>query len=109
LRFQMAALSSRLCYKILTPQRELGAFSNGVNMAKEKFEDALEKLEDIVRKMEAGDMTLDETLKSFEEGIKLIRFCSSKLEETERRVEMLLEKENSLQVKRFQGEDSDSG
>ena len=45
----------------------------------------------------------------FEEGIKLIRFCSSKLEETERRVEMLLEKENSLQVKRFQGEDSDSG
>jgi len=46
-----------------------------------------------VRKMEAGDMTLDETLKSFEEGIKLIRFCSSRLEETERRVEMLLEKE----------------
>lgn len=76
-------------------------------MAKEKFEDALEKLEDIVRKMEAGDMPLDETLKSFEEGIKLIRFCSSKLEETERRVETLLEKENSLQVKRFKEEESD--
>ncbi|MCX5848622.1 MAG: exodeoxyribonuclease VII small subunit, partial [Deltaproteobacteria bacterium] len=43
-------------------------------MAKEKFEDALEKLEDIVRKMEAGDVPLDEALKSFEEGIKLIRF-----------------------------------
>ena len=108
LRFQMAALNSRLWYNILTPQRELGAFSNGVNMAKEKFEDALEKLEDIVRKMESGDMPLDEALKSFEEGIKIIRFCSSKLEETERRVEMLLEKENSLQVKNFQGEDSDS-
>ncbi|MBN1365733.1 MAG: exodeoxyribonuclease VII small subunit [Syntrophaceae bacterium] len=78
-------------------------------MAKEKFEDALEKLEDIVRKMEAGDMPLDETLKSFEEGIKLIRFCSSKLEETERRVETLLEKENSLQVKRFKEEESESG
>ena len=39
-------------------------------MAKEKFEDALEKLEDIVRKMEAGDIPLDEALKSFEEGIK---------------------------------------
>jgi len=54
-------------------------------------------------------MPLEEALKSFEEGIKLIRFCSSKLEETERRVEMLLEKENSLQVKRFQGDDSESG
>ena len=78
-------------------------------MAQEKFEDALEKLEDIVKKMEAGDMPLDETLKSFEEGIKLIRFCSAKLEETERRVELLLEKENTLQVKRFQGDDSESG
>ena len=76
-------------------------------MAKEKFEDALEKLEDIVRKMEAGDIPLDEALKSFEEGIKLIRFCSAKLEETERRVEMLLGKEDSLQVKQWNGEDSD--
>lgn len=78
-------------------------------MAKEKFEDALEKLEDIVRKMESGDMPLDEALRSFEEGIKLIRFCSSRLEETERRVEMLLEKEGAFQIKRFQGEDNDSG
>jgi len=76
-------------------------------MAKEKFEDALEKLEDIVKKMEAGDIPLDESLKSFEEGIRLIRFCSAKLEETERRVEMLLGKEDSLKVKNFQGEDGD--
>jgi exodeoxyribonuclease VII small subunit len=104
----MAALKSRLCSKILTPQLELGAFSNGVKfMAKEKFEDALEKLEDIVKKMEAGDIPLDESLKSFEEGIRLIRFCSAKLEETERRVEVLLGKEESLKVKNFQGEDGD--
>ena len=75
-------------------------------MAKEKFEDALEKLEDIVKKMEAGDLPLDEALKSFEEGIKLIRFCQAKLDEAERRVEMLLGKEDALQVKRFDGEDS---
>ena len=74
-------------------------------MAKEKFEDALEKLEDIVKKMEAGDMPLEEALKSFEEGIKLIRFCRTKLDEAQRRVEMLLGKEDSLQVKRFSGED----
>ena len=76
-------------------------------MAKEKFEDALEKLEDIVKKMEAGDIPLDEALKSFEEGIRLIRFCSAKLEETERRVEILLGKEDSLKVNNFQDEDSD--
>lgn len=75
-------------------------------MAKEKFEDALEKLEDIVKKMETGDMPLEEALKSFEEGIKLIRFCRTKLDEAQRRVEMLLGKEDSLQVKRFNGEDS---
>lgn len=76
-------------------------------MAKEKFEDALEKLEDIVRVMESGDIPLDQALKSFEEGIKLIRYCSSRLEETQRRVEQLLAKEDSQQIKRFQDEDSD--
>lgn len=75
-------------------------------MAKEKFEDALERLEDIVKKMEAGDLPLDEGLKSFEEGIKLIRFCQAKLDEAERRVEILLGKEDALQVKRLDGEDS---
>ena len=75
-------------------------------MAKEKFEDALKKLEDIVKKMEAGDLPLDEALKSFEEGIKLIRSCQDKLNEAQRRVEMLLGKEDSLQVKQFDGEDS---
>ena len=78
-------------------------------MAKEKFEDALEKLENIVREMEAGEMPLDSALKSFEEGIRLIRFCSAKLDETQRRVEQLLEKENSLQTKTFQDEDTDEG
>jgi exodeoxyribonuclease VII small subunit len=76
-------------------------------MAKEKFEDALEKLENIVRDMERGDMPLDSALKSFEEGIRLIRFCSAKLDETQRRVEQLLEKENSLQKKIFQDEEND--
>ena len=75
-------------------------------MAKEKFEDALEKLENIVRDMERGEMPLDSALKSFEEGIRLIRFCSAKLDETQRRVEQLLEKENSLQIKNFQDEDT---
>lgn len=76
-------------------------------MAKEKFEDALEKLENIVKEMEAGEMPLDSALKSFEEGIRLIRFCSAKLEETQRRVEQLLAKEDSLHIKNFQEQEAD--
>ena len=75
-------------------------------MAREKFEDALEKLENIVKEMEAGELPLDSALKSFEEGIRLVRFCSAKLEETPRRVDERLEKENSLMTKDFQDEDN---
>jgi exodeoxyribonuclease VII small subunit len=77
-------------------------------MAKEKFEEALGRLEDIVKKMEAGDMTLDESLKAFEEGIKLARLCSRKLDEAERRVEILLKQEEELVVKPFKVEENES-
>jgi exodeoxyribonuclease VII small subunit len=59
-------------------------------MAKDKFEDALKKLEELVKKMESGDLALEDSLKAFEEGIRLIRFCTGKLDEAERRVEILL-------------------
>jgi exodeoxyribonuclease VII small subunit len=59
-------------------------------LPKERFEDALDKLEKIVSKLEEGDISLEESLKLFEEGIKLSRFCSQKLEEAEKKVELLL-------------------
>ena len=77
-------------------------------MAKEKFEEALERLEDIVRKMEAGDMTLEESLKAFEEGIKLARLCSRRLDEAERRVEILLKQEEELVTRPFKVEENES-
>ena len=55
----------------------------------EKFEDAMKKLESIVEKMEKGDMSLNESLKMFEEGVKLTRFCSQELHKAEKRVELL--------------------
>ncbi len=76
-------------------------------MAREKFEDALKKLEDILRKMEAGDMTLDESLKAFEEGIKLSRLCAEKLDEAERRVDILLKEDDKIIAKPFAGENSE--
>jgi len=78
-------------------------------MAKDNFEEALGRLEDIVRKMEAGDMTLEESLKAFEEGIKLARLCSRKLDEAERRVEILLKQEEGLVIKPLQVEENESG
>ena len=62
----------------------------GVGMPKEKFEDALNKLEKIVSKLEEGDIPLEESLKLFEEGIRLSRFCNQKLDEAEKKVEILL-------------------
>jgi exodeoxyribonuclease VII small subunit len=58
------------------------------------FESALKRLEEIVRKLEAGELSLDSTLELFEEGIKLSRFCHSRLEQAERRVEILLKDES---------------
>ena len=54
------------------------------------FETALKRLEEIVRKLENGELSLDSALQLFEEGIKLSRFCHTKLEEAERRVEILV-------------------
>jgi exodeoxyribonuclease VII small subunit len=59
-------------------------------MAKDKFEEALKKLEELVKKMESGDLALEDSLKAFEEGIRLIRFCTGRLDEAERRVEILI-------------------
>lgn len=54
------------------------------------FENALKSLEDIVKKLENGELSLDSALELFEEGIKLSRLCHAKLEEAEHRVEILL-------------------
>ena len=84
-------------------------FLRSSQLAKEKFEDALEKLEEIVKRMEAGEMTLEESLKAFEEGIKLARFCAKKLDEADRRVELLLRQEGELVTKPFAEEEREPG
>ncbi|PYS39577.1 MAG: exodeoxyribonuclease VII small subunit [Acidobacteria bacterium] len=58
------------------------------------FETALKRLEDIVKKLENGELSLDSALELFEEGVKLSRFCHTKLEEAERRVEILLKNDS---------------
>jgi exodeoxyribonuclease VII small subunit len=63
-------------------------------MTKEmKFETAMENLEEIVRKLEEGDIPLEDSLRMFEEGVKLARFCGGKLDAAERRIEILMKNE----------------
>lgn len=60
-------------------------------MAKEKnFEASLKELEQIVEQLEAGDLPLERSLELFEQGVKLSRDCQKRLDEAERKVELLL-------------------
>ena len=67
---------------------------------KELFENALKGLEEIVQRLESGDLALEDSLKLFEEGIRLTRVCSDRLEEAEKRIDILLRgKEGNLEVR----------
>ena len=54
------------------------------------FEKSLERLETIVREMESGELSLEKMMKHFEEGMGLVGICSSKLNEVERKIELLV-------------------
>jgi exodeoxyribonuclease VII small subunit len=60
-------------------------------MAKKTFEQAMKHLEKIVQDLESGDMPLEKSIKTFEEGIQLSKFCSEKLDETEKRITILMQ------------------
>ena len=63
-------------------------------MAEMKFEDALKKLEKIVSELEGGELSLDESLKRYEEGVKLSRILSKELEAAKKKVEVLVKKDD---------------
>jgi len=69
-------------------------------MAKKRFEDTLGELEKIVQRLEDPDVPLEEAVALFEDGIKLSRFCSQKLDEVEKRVDVLLKDEQDHLVTR---------
>ena len=58
------------------------------------FEKAIKQLEQIVSEMEADDQPIEKALKKFEEGMKLAKFCSEKLDETEKKITVLMKREN---------------
>jgi exodeoxyribonuclease VII small subunit len=78
------------------------------DMKKKNFEGALEELERAVERLESGDLSLEDSLAAFEEGVQLVKFCNQKLNEIERRVELLVkDKEGKLQLTLLDGLDEE--
>lgn len=69
------------------------------------FESALEKLESIVDELEKGNLTLDEALAHYEEGVRLSRFCANKLKEVEGRIEMIVKEGQDVKTVPFEAEE----
>jgi exodeoxyribonuclease VII small subunit len=79
--------------------------SRATRKSKERgFESALQRLEDIVRSLEGGDLPLEESLRLFEEGVALTRQCAARLDEAQRRIEILARGEGGVpELRAFDG------
>jgi exodeoxyribonuclease VII small subunit len=73
------------------------------------FEAAMRDLEEIVERLEHGDLPLEESLKAFERGILLTRNCQSALKDAEQKVEILLKKAGEARVEEFEPDDTKNG
>lgn len=75
-------------------------------MEKLNFEDSMKKLEDITKELENGELDLNSSMKKFEEGIKLSKECNKILENAEKKITILLQKDGKIEEKDFmQGEE----
>ena len=66
------------------------------------FEDSMKNLEQIATELENGNLSLDESVKKFEEGMKLAKQCNDILEQAEKKITILLEKNGELEVQNFE-------
>ena len=68
-----------------------------------KFETSLKRLEEIVNEMETSQLDIDKAMKLFEEGISLVNQCSLKLDETKKKIEILVNKDGKIEKENFKG------
>lgn len=69
------------------------------------FEGALQELEELVERMEQGDLSLEQSLKDFERGVALTRACQQALLEAEQKVQILAKKDENTELSPFEGSD----
>jgi len=78
-------------------------------MVQKTFEQSLKQLERIVQELEDGDLPLEKAIKKFEEGVELTKFCSQKLDETEKKISILLKNaEGQIAQKPFVPDDDEN-
>ncbi len=70
-------------------------------MKEENFEEMMKKLEEISRELEVGNLSLDESVKKFEEGMEISKKCSEVLNQAEKRISILVEKDNDVTEENF--------
>ncbi|MEK4249691.1 exodeoxyribonuclease VII small subunit [Paenibacillus sp. FSL W7-1287] len=73
------------------------------------FEQALERLENIVAQLENGDVPLEQAIELYQEGMKLSSLCNGKLQQVESKIEMLIQTEQGLATKTFAASQLDKG
>ncbi len=76
---------------------------------KQEFEDDIKRLQKIVEELASGKLTLGESLKKYEEGIKLAQSCSATLNEAERKVESLMKKDGKYSLDKFEDDSAPEG
>lgn len=70
--------------------------------SKKSFENAITELEEVVEKLEKGELSLDDSIEVFQKGIELSKYCNKRLDEVEKKISVLIEAENGeLQEKEF--------
>ena len=69
---------------------------------KKNFEEQIEELESIIKELEAGKLNLDESVEKFEEGMKISKECSKMLEDAERKITILLNKDGNIEEEDFE-------
>ena len=70
-----------------------------------KFEEALKRLEQIVEKLEGGELSLEESMKQYEEGVTLSKLCARRLEEAKKKIELLMKDNGKLFTKSVREEE----
>ena len=73
-------------------------------MKKENFEESMSKLEEIVTELEKGNLSLEESVEKFEEGMKISKQCNKILEDSEKKITILLEKDGNIEEENFTAE-----
>lgn len=67
-----------------------------------RFEEALARLETVVKEMESGELSLEKMMAHFEEGSKLVKFCGKQLDEVERKIEVLVKRDGEIVAEPFE-------